>query len=541
MQRLARNSAFALLAILCAALLVQASGLHLPRVLKALAAVSPAKSIAKESIEIVLPVALRPLRMQTDQHDYRPGEVVIITSSGWQPGEAVTLVFHEKPTIHSDRAFTVRADLAGEIFDNQFIAHAHDVGVAIYVTAKGESSGLSTQAVFGNPAVDLDQCANGDLGTEPCLGASWQNGNVNANQAQYFEGDSIPYRDTFTGLTVGETYSKTIEWDTTKSGKHALDYLTTWNQSALPGSDPCDGTGLPSCVDGSGANTFAIPDDPNVLSGPDGTPGTSDDINPIDGVFECFGCTITGVSSYTLSGTYADTSATSITITFTANSSTGEAVLAWGGHISSRVDWGANNSAVSISGSPYHTSDIAFTCGPNNSGHCSTGKQNRALAAEAVVFPGSITIVKDADVDGSTSFSFTAGPSPLSDFSLVDDGTAANTQAFTDIATFTSYTVTESVPAEWRLDSISCSVTSPNGGDASATVPPAVTGPGTGGVTINLKEGENWTCTFNDTNVPPTPTPTNTATNTPTDTPTKTPTDTPTNTPTHTPTYTPTL
>ena len=223
MQRPARNSAFALLAILCAALLVQASGLQLPRMLKVLAAVSPARSSAREASDIVLPVALRPLRMQSDQHDYRPGQVVILTSSGWQPGEAVTLVIHEVPTIHADRKFTVMADLAGAIFDNQFIAHAHDVGVTFYVSAKGESSGLSTQAVFGNPAVDIDQCANGDLGNEPCLGALWQNGNVNGNQAQYFEGDSIPYRDKFTGLTVDETYSKTIEWDTTKNGKHALD------------------------------------------------------------------------------------------------------------------------------------------------------------------------------------------------------------------------------------------------------------------------------------------------------------------------------
>jgi len=30
-------------------------------------------------------------------------------------------------------------------------------------------------------------------------------------------------------------------------------------------------------------------------------------------------------------------------------------VLAWGGHIATRGDWGANNAAVSISGSPYHT------------------------------------------------------------------------------------------------------------------------------------------------------------------------------------------
>lgn len=118
------------------------------------------------------------------------------------------------------------------------------------------------------------------------------------------------------------------------------------------------------------------------------------------------------------------------------------------------------------------------------------GNQDRSLAAEAVIFPGSITIVKAATPEGSTSFPFTASPSPLSNFSLVDDGTSANTKLFNNITNFTNYTVTETVPDGWTLDGISCTVTSPNGGSQT---------PSGSTVTINLKEGEDVTCTFTDT------------------------------------------
>src|SRR5439155_22719727 len=144
-------------------------------------------------------------------------------------------------------------------------------------------------------------------------------------------------------------------------------------------------------------------------------------------------------------------------ITFTA--SVNNPVLAWGGHISSRQDWGANNSAVAISGSPYHMRLIDL----DGAG----GNQDRSLSAQAVIFPGSITIIKDATPNGSTSFDFTASPSPLANFSLVDDGTPANTnkKLFSNILTFQTYTVNETpIPAGWGFDSVSCSVTTPNGG-----------------------------------------------------------------------------
>ena len=74
-------------------------------------------------------------------------------------------------------------------------------------------------------------------------------------------------------------------------------------------------------------------------------------------------------------------------------------MLAWGGHIATRQDWGQLNAATAISGSPYHTRLISL----DGSG----GNQDRSLSSEAVIFPASITIIKDATPNGSTSFPFT--------------------------------------------------------------------------------------------------------------------------------------
>src|SRR4030095_3087321 len=125
--------------------------------------------------------------------------------------------------------------------------------------------------------------------------------------------------------------------DTTKGGKHALDYLTTFNRTVAT-ANPC--LGVSGC---SVSSTFPIPADPQVTGG--GVP-------PVAGNFTLYGGTITSVSAYSYpngTGFTGDKSA-QIAITFTA--SVANPVLAWGGHIAARADWGTGNSAISISGSP---------------------------------------------------------------------------------------------------------------------------------------------------------------------------------------------
>ena len=351
-------------------------------------------------------------------------------------------------------------------------------------------------APAANPAVNLDQCANGPLATPAfCdLSGDWVNGNLGMSKAHYVEGSSVPYRILFSGLTTGSgSHTITIEWDVTKSGKHATDYLTSFDRTEA-NANPC--AGVAGCVLTGPKSTFAIPIDDNVTKGfngiDDGSPGPTggDDITQVPGFFTLFNGTITGVSGYTTTGLLTGDASTRITITFTTT--VADPVLAWGGHIATRANWGLSNSAISISGSPYHMRLFAFSDG-------NVGQQDRSLSAEAVIFPASITIIKDAVPNDLQDFAFTTTGGTLTPtaFNLDDDadGTLPSTQAYTNITTFTTYTFTETPVTGWTLsfNTPVCTVTGANGG--SQTTPSSV-------LTIDLKEGENVTCTFINTRQP---------------------------------------
>ena len=422
--------------------------------------------------------------ISTDKPDYAPGETVHISGTGFQAGDyALPVLRPDNSLVKGDGSFTpgwdiVTADAEGN-FSYDYILNGI-VGTYEARAYPADWSGdwgadplASVTFTDANPSADLDQCANDPFpspSTDGCSASAsdWVNGNLGESKAVYFEGDSIPYRMRFDNLSLG-AHTVTIEWDTTKGSKHAIDYLTTFNRTVAT-ANPCLG------VSGCGApTTFAIPKDPQVDNG-SGSP-----ITQVAGNFTLYDGTITAVSAYSYpDGTgFSGDKTARITINFTASQA--NPVLAWGGHISARADWGADNSAVAIPGSPYHMRLIDL----DGKG----GNQDRSLSAAAVIFPGSITVIKDATPDGSTSFGFTASPSPLSNFSLVDDGTSANTKVFSNIVDFQTYTVSESsIPTGWGFDSASCSVTSPNGGSASAGQT----------TTINMKEGENWTCTYLD-------------------------------------------
>src|SRR6266545_396508 len=429
------------------------------------------------------PTPSGPPTIASDKDDYPPGGLVTLTGANWQGDAEVRIVVNDDvgQIWRRDVPVTVAAD--GTIYDSFNLPFFF---VANYrVAATGQQTGRVVTTTFTDkPAANLDQCAN--LGTTCDTGTStqWQNGNLGQSQATYFEGDSVPYRAVVTGLVAGATYTLKIEYDTTQSGKHALDYLTNFDRTETT-ADPCSGVaGVPSCA----SSTFPIPLDSNVSGG---------GVTQLPGQnFTIYNGTITGASSYTLSGTYGGNSSTSIIVTFTATAN-GTSVLAWGGHIATRADWGLNNSAVAISGSPYHMRLTDFTC--SNVSNCGVGNQDRSLSADAVIFTASITIIKDAVPDDAQDigFSTSGGLSPAS-FSLDDDadGTLSNTQLYSNILVTTNtgnnYTIIEATVAGWTLSLANppCVVTSPNNGSSSASGST---------VSINLREGENLTCTFTNT------------------------------------------
>ncbi len=333
-------------------------------------------------------------------------------------------------------------------------------------------------------SANIDQCANGPFSAPvQCTGSNWINGNVNASKGHYYEGEAIPYRLKFGGLTVGSTNTVTIEWDTTKGGKHAIDYPVTYTFTENLGNDPC--SGISGC---SGPpSTFPIPADTNV---------TSLGVTQAAGNFSLFGGTITAVSGYTLSGSYAGDSSTRITITFTAG--TTNPVLAWAGHIADRNDWSAlGGSASDINGSPYHTRLIDL----NGSG----GNQDMQLSNVVVRLSTKIIIIKDARPNIATAFNFSA-TNPATNFSLTDTGTNTNAPVCNTVSsdgcsqpqTFTynlapggtaTSTFSEGLINFYELTGITCAVT---GGNASTYVTSL---PGLN-VNVNAAYGETVTCVF---------------------------------------------
>jgi uncharacterized repeat protein (TIGR01451 family) len=348
----------------------------------------------------------------------------------------------------------------------------------------------------GNPAANLDQCANDpfpSLPTNGCAGVAgetgWVNGNLGASKSIYREGDSIAYRMRFSNLvTFGSDPSVihhvVIEWDTTKAGKHAIDYLTTWNRT-VANSNPCLGVTFATgtCTVGTPSDTEPIPGDPQVTGGAVG--------GQIPGLFTIWGGQITGISSaspYTHNGyAYPDGSGFTgdktarLELNFTAT--VANPVLAWGGHIATRQDW-PNASAIQISGSPYHMRLINL----DGSG----GNQDRSLSADAVVFPAKITVFKDAN-GSSATFTFNGTDFTPNPFTLTDSSTTTNpSKVSNDIISFGNHTVSESsaLPG-YALGSIVCS------SDMTNTYTPTINAGGAGGsVSINVEEGENISCTF---------------------------------------------
>ncbi len=411
----------------------------------------------------------------SDKTDYPPGGTVVLTGTNWLPLDTVTINVNDDTGKAWEKDVTVQANVNGEItytfvLPNQFIAN-------YAVTAVGSDGRTATTTFTDAPSANLDQCANGQAPSPNTDGCNtdpgdWINGNLGAGRSVYLEGDSVPYRVLGNEITVGPTHTVAIEWDTLQQSKHAIDFITTFNRT-VANANPC--LGVANC---GAPTTFPIPAD-SAAGG-----------FQIPGVLTIYGGTISAATYSSPSGNDAPRR---LTITFTATQA--NPVLAWGGHIATRVDWGFGNSAASISGSPYHTRLIAL----DGSG----GNQDRSLSSNAVIFPATITIIKDAIPDAATVFPFSAtGPemTPTS-FTLVDDGVTAalRTRTFSNLISFgagTTRTVTEGPVSGWTLADLTCAVTAPAGVDLGTVQSNTATGV----ATFELQEANSAICTFR--NVP---------------------------------------
>ncbi len=160
----------------------------------------------------------------TDQLDYSPGQTATINGSGFAANEIVDMqVLNDSAnpptTAGLPPTWTVQADANGN-FTTSWVCTSDLLGDSLEADASGVASGLTAVAYFTDGiGVTLDQFANG---TPPPTGASWQNGDLNVNNSQYFEGQVVPFRETLEGLTPGATDSIHLNYDFTASSHLAI-------------------------------------------------------------------------------------------------------------------------------------------------------------------------------------------------------------------------------------------------------------------------------------------------------------------------------
>lgn len=213
----------------------------------------------------------------------------------------------------------------------------------------------------------------------------WTGGNINGQNSDYYEGQSVPYRAILSNLQPNTSTQIVISFQITKGNdvRHAIDYITSYNRSVPELTDAMvlDGSGLTA---GAPKSTYLLPAaaQPSqaksiMVSVPyDGAPVVTSALQPYTSasllpgseksitIWGGAGATVTDARYYYDNGytgegdiNAADEDAYIIITLNPGNSST--AVLAWGGHIASRTEWGflssgVPRSATGISGSPYH-------------------------------------------------------------------------------------------------------------------------------------------------------------------------------------------
>jgi hypothetical protein len=493
--------------------------------------------------------------IDTQKKSYFPSETVEIEGIEFEAYERISLTAarvnkYSEPENLLLKQWDAYADGKGRILTSWALEGDVPDASDYVIEATGTTSGkltktwISTTMLTGESIFQLQQCANGSGlpqgQTCPESGSTgWVSGNVGASKSQYIEGDSISYRVILDSLDVGDVYEYTFGWDVTKGGLNAIDYLTTYNRS-ISNANPCKGTTEAQvnfhCTKATPTSTIAIPVDPIVTNGVNQLPGDSDDVNQIPGILTMWGgemnegianCTADvgqacGLSAYnyTSPGTFpAGDESASITVTFKATNT--KMVLAWGGHIATRSDWGRPQGSVNITGSPYHMFNMSGNNLTEGTTNIFNGNREVQLSTASIIAVGRIIIYKHAAPATTATFNFSGNFSaasyisgtlvPLQDnvADLAHSPGGANPHVpassgddpswvINGISDFTNtLTVSETVSPSYSPSGIACAVTEDFGTANDTTFPSGSTaGAGVSSMGINLGDGDEVTCTF---------------------------------------------
>ena len=434
-----------------------------------------------------------PPTIASDKADYAPGETVTLTGTNWAAGESVRIVVNDTYGSSWKRDVTVTASDVGVVIDvfslpTWFVSNYN-------VVATGPVSGTATTTFTDSSVGSYDQCSNddGDGYATPDLGCRWTSGNLQRNNSRYAEGEATVQRLWLEALVPGSVHTLTLKYGTTKQGKHAYDYLTTWDYSEnwITDADLCQDIDANanaaggSCTLWGADDLLSIPDDPNPAFGNETPPV----VQPSGRNFTMRNGDMTSATTpAVVSGTYAGDSETVITITFTVGSdpdacvtksgdTTCSVVLWFGAHIALTDEW-ASGGATTVPGSPYHVALDAIDS-------AAIGQRDNQMQAGAIVQPPILHLRKVVINDDG-------GTATVADFTLTANGTGSN-----DLSGTSPVDSDDTLLADtWAL-----SETGPAGYTASAWV---CVGGTQSGSTITLVAGEEATCTITNTDDTPT-------------------------------------
>ncbi|MFH1208288.1 MAG: filamentous hemagglutinin N-terminal domain-containing protein, partial [Candidatus Omnitrophota bacterium] len=96
----------------------------------------------------------------TDRLDYNPGQLVTILGAGWQAGETVSIILHPAKEGLSDIELTAFVDANGNFSNAGFTPDESHRGVALNLTASGQSSGLMAMSRFTDAAFTASVTGN---------------------------------------------------------------------------------------------------------------------------------------------------------------------------------------------------------------------------------------------------------------------------------------------------------------------------------------------------------------------------------------------
>ena len=329
--------------------------------------------------------ALGQATVTTDKLDYIPGEYVIVTGTGWEPGETVDLDFHETPKVctNDHHVRTTVADEDGNIYYDQFLINDHHLGVHFVLTATGLSSGLvavtefddgqTRFAIEGLPSSTISvlysiNSSSLDLSKSITTNAA---GNGDTGNFGITNGATVYFEFPVSVISGGDTYNLISTLSASPHTVSSSPFTSPNSQITITGKyEIAGGSGgltvtAPDCAQGGSFTITYTPETGGAVTETRTTPysfnvkkNTSYSISSIDGTVN--GNTYTG--SATLNGTTPNENDYEVTVTLTYVDDTAP-VITTNGNQNISNDSGQCSAIVSVSAGATDNCDVGDPIG----------------------------------------------------------------------------------------------------------------------------------------------------------------------------------